>query len=48
MVGAPEMATSPVAADVYAQHIREAQLAEELEYGFSYIIAQGKTYGHPA
>jgi alkanesulfonate monooxygenase SsuD/methylene tetrahydromethanopterin reductase-like flavin-dependent oxidoreductase (luciferase family) len=27
--GAHEMATSPMAADVYAQHIREARLAEE-------------------
>jgi alkanesulfonate monooxygenase SsuD/methylene tetrahydromethanopterin reductase-like flavin-dependent oxidoreductase (luciferase family) len=32
------MATSPVAADVYDKHIREAQLAEELGYGSYYII----------
>src|SRR6266511_942209 len=36
--GAHEMATSPMAADVYAQHIREAQLDEELGYGSYYII----------
>ena len=33
-----EMAVSPVAADVYQQHLREAQLAEELGYGSYYTI----------
>ena len=33
-----EMAGSPVAADVYEQHIKEAQLAEELGYDSYYII----------
>ena len=37
-VGAHELATSPVAADVYEEHIREAQLAEELGYGSYYTI----------
>ena len=36
--GAYEMATSPVAADVYDQHIREAQLAEALGYGSYFTI----------
>jgi alkanesulfonate monooxygenase SsuD/methylene tetrahydromethanopterin reductase-like flavin-dependent oxidoreductase (luciferase family) len=36
--GAHEMATSPVAADVYEKHIKEAQLAEELGYGSYYTI----------
>jgi alkanesulfonate monooxygenase SsuD/methylene tetrahydromethanopterin reductase-like flavin-dependent oxidoreductase (luciferase family) len=36
--GVHEMATSPVAADVYERHIREAQRAEELGYGSYYII----------
>ena len=33
-----EMQTSPVAADVYEQHIREVQLAEELGYSYYFII----------
>src|ERR671914_402178 len=33
-----EMETSPEAADVYEQHIREVQLAEELGYGYYFII----------
>ena len=33
-----EMAVSPIAADVYEQHIKEAQLAEELGYDSYYII----------
>jgi len=37
-VGAHEMATAPVAADVYEEHIREAQLAEELGYESYYTI----------
>jgi alkanesulfonate monooxygenase SsuD/methylene tetrahydromethanopterin reductase-like flavin-dependent oxidoreductase (luciferase family) len=36
--GAHEMATSPVAADVYEKHIREAQLAEQLGYQSYYVI----------
>jgi alkanesulfonate monooxygenase SsuD/methylene tetrahydromethanopterin reductase-like flavin-dependent oxidoreductase (luciferase family) len=32
------MATSPVAADVYDQHIREAQLAEAPGYGYYFTI----------
>lgn len=36
--GAHEMATSPVAAEVYERHIRDAQLAEALGYGSYYII----------
>lgn len=32
------MATAPVAADVYAQHIREAQLAETPAYGYYFTI----------
>ncbi len=36
--GAYEMATLPVAADVYEKHIREAQLAEQLGYQSYYII----------
>lgn len=33
-----EMAVSPVAADVYQQHLKEAQLAEDLGYGSYYTI----------
>lgn len=33
-----EMATSPVAADVYEQHLREVQRAEELGYQYYFII----------
>ena len=33
-----EMAVSPVAADVYQQHLREAQLAEELGYKYYFTI----------
>jgi len=36
--GAREMASAPVAADVYEQHIREAQLAEALGYGSYFTI----------
>ncbi len=36
--GAYEMATAPVAADIYERHIEEAQLAEELGYGSYFII----------
>jgi alkanesulfonate monooxygenase SsuD/methylene tetrahydromethanopterin reductase-like flavin-dependent oxidoreductase (luciferase family) len=36
--GAHEMAALPMAADVYAQQIREAQLAEELGYESYYSI----------
>lgn len=36
--GAYEMATSPVAADVYERHIEEAQLAEALGYGSYFTI----------
>lgn len=35
---AHEMALSPVAADVYEQHLREAQLAEELGYQYYFTI----------
>jgi alkanesulfonate monooxygenase SsuD/methylene tetrahydromethanopterin reductase-like flavin-dependent oxidoreductase (luciferase family) len=33
-----EMQTSPIAADVYEQHIQEVQLAEELGYSYYFII----------
>jgi alkanesulfonate monooxygenase SsuD/methylene tetrahydromethanopterin reductase-like flavin-dependent oxidoreductase (luciferase family) len=36
--GAYEMATSPVAADVYDRHIAEAQRAEELGYAYYFTI----------
>ena len=36
--GAHEMAASPVAADIYEQHIEEAQLAERLGYHSYFII----------
>jgi alkanesulfonate monooxygenase SsuD/methylene tetrahydromethanopterin reductase-like flavin-dependent oxidoreductase (luciferase family) len=33
-----EMAKSPVAADVYEQHLREVQMAEDLGYEYYFII----------
>lgn len=36
--GAYEVARSPVHADIYEQHIREVQLAEELGYRYYFII----------
>ena len=36
--GLHEMSLSPVAADIYDQHLREAQMAEELEYRSYYVI----------
>ncbi|MBI3326648.1 MAG: LLM class flavin-dependent oxidoreductase, partial [Nitrospinae bacterium] len=36
--GAYEVARSPVYADIYAQHIREVQLAEALGYRYYFII----------
>ena len=36
--GAQELARSPVAADIYRQHIDEVQLGEELGYRYYFII----------
>lgn len=36
--GQHEIALSPTAADIYDQHLREAQLAEELGYQSYYVI----------
>ena len=36
--GKYEMSLSPVAADIYDQHLAEAQMAEELGYSSYYII----------
>jgi len=43
--GAYEMATSAVMAEVYDQHIQEAQLAEELGYQSYYIIEHQNSLG---
>jgi len=36
--GAYEVASFPVQADIYEQHIREVQQAEELGYRYDFII----------
>ncbi|SVB60924.1 uncharacterized protein METZ01_LOCUS213778 [marine metagenome] len=36
--GVNEMARSPVAADIYEQHIRQVQVAEQLGYNPYFII----------
>ena len=36
--GGHEMARSPVAADIYGQHIKEVQLGEKLGYHYYFII----------